>query len=79
MSKLARSALLEGVEFDKENETFAFDFNSDSERSIVKLVADGPYQIEDYDLCTYFGYVFEDDINSQVKKQFIDLVKYPGS
>ena len=75
--KIIRNVLLEGVEFDKDNETFAF--NSDSERSIVKLVADGPYQIEDHDPCTYFGYVFEDDINSRVKKQFIDLVKYPGS
>lgn len=70
--------LLEGVTYDKENEAFSFDFTADDERSVVKLVSDGPYRLREFDPCTYFGYVFEDDVDSRVKKDFIDLIKYPN-
>jgi len=40
------SRLLEGVEFDKVNESFSFDFKTDNASSVVKLVIDGPYQVE---------------------------------
>ena len=72
------SRLLEGVEFDKDNESFSFDLKTDNVSSTVKLVTDGPYQVEDYIPCTYFGYVFEDNIDSRIKKKFIDLIKYPS-
>lgn len=72
------SRLLEGVEFDKDNESFSFDFKTDNASSVVKLVTDGPYQVEDYIPCTYFGYVFEDNIDARIKKKFIDLIKYPS-
>lgn len=75
--KSKKKVLLEGVKYDKENEAFSFDFIADNEHSVVKLVSDGPYKLKEYDPCTYFGYVFEDDVDARVKKQFIDLIKYP--
>lgn len=75
--KSKKKVLLEGVKYDKENEAFSFDFVADNEHSFVKLVSDGPYKLKEYDPCTYFGYVFEDDVDARVKKQFIDLIKYP--
>ena len=70
-------SLVEGVEYVKNTDSFSFDFENDSGKSIVKLVPDGPYQITDFDPFTYFGYVFEDNIDHQVKKDFINAVKYP--
>lgn len=72
-----KKLLLEGVKYDKDNETFSFDFMSDDEHSVVKLVSDGPYKLREFDPCTYFGYVFEDDVDARVKKELIDLIKYP--
>ena len=76
--KHSNNLLVEGVTFDAENNSFTFDFEHDSRHDLVKLVADGPYMIEDYDPCIYYGYVFEDGIDSRLKKQFIDLIKYPS-
>ena len=76
--KHSNNLLVEGVTFDAENNLFTFDFEHDSRHDLVKLVADGPYMLEDYDPCIYYGYVFEDDIDSRLKKQFIDLIKYPS-
>ena len=70
--------LIEGIEYDKEQDTFIFNFKSDNVTEIIKLVSNGPYQITDYSPCTYFGYVFEDNIDVKTKKKFIDLIKYPN-
>ena len=75
--KSKKNFLLEGVKYDKENETFSFDFMADDGHSVVKLMSDGPYKLREFDPCTCFGHVFEDDIDARVKKEFIDLIKYP--
>ena len=49
--------LIEGIEYDKKQDTFTFNFKSDNGTEMIKLVSNGPYQITDYSPCTYFGYV----------------------
>lgn len=73
-----KKLLIEGVKYDKDNESFSFDFMADDKSSVVNLMSDGPYRLREFDPCTYFGYVFEDDVDSRVKKEFIDLIKYPN-
>lgn len=70
--------LIEGVLFDETNNIFTFNFNNDTANDLIKLVPEGPYQLVDYSPCTYFGYVFEDNLKPEIKKQFINLIKYPN-
>lgn len=69
--------LIEGVSFDKDKNLFQFDFSSDKDNDFVRLISDGPYELKEYSPCTYFGYVFEKNTPKEIKRKFIDALKFP--
>lgn len=64
-----------GVTYDKENQTFTFDFEHDGAQDIVALSGHG-YQIEAFGKCFYYGYEFAPDTASSVRGAFIKYVKF---
>lgn len=67
-----------GVTFDQENNHFIFDFEHDHVDDLLKLTGD-IYQVEAFGKCFYYGYEFEDSIDSRVRSAFIKYVKFSGS
>lgn len=68
-----KSKLVEGVQYDSRSNSFTFDFTQDSERDIIKLTNYGLYQSSIYNKCFNFKYQFEDDVDSSVRANFIDI------
>ena len=68
--------LVEGVQYDSSSNSFTFDFTQDSERDIIKLTNYGLYQSNIYNKCFYFKYQFEDDVDSSVRANFIEYIKF---
>lgn len=70
--------LAEGVQYDKENNTFIFNFEHDNETDIIKLEHIGK-ELEAFNKCFYYGYEFTSDVDSKVRTKFIDSIKFPES
>lgn len=67
-----------GVTFNKENQTFQFDFEHDGIDDIVSLTGRG-YDVEAFGKCFYYGYEFCDQVDSKVRGEFIHYVKFSES
>lgn len=67
-----------GVTFNKDNQTFEFDFEHDGINDIVKLQGCG-YDVEAFGKCFYYGYEFCDQVESKVRSAFIHYVKFSES
>ena len=70
--------LSEGVQYDNETNTFTFDFEHDNETDIIKLEHIGK-KVNAFGRCFYYGYEFAQDVDSQVRTEFIKSVKFPES
>ena len=66
----------EGVHYDTQNDSFIFDFQNDSKIDIIKLQK-ASYRISLFNKCYYFGYQFENDIDSNIRSKFIHSIKFP--
>lgn len=72
------SILSEGVRYDSENNSFTFDFNHDSELDFIRLEQVG-HHIEQFGRCYYYGYEFSNDVDSKIRSEFINMIKFPES
>lgn len=68
--------LLEGIAYNKNENTFIFDFKKDNEEDIIKLVKMDLEPIDIYDNTYYYGFEFEPDIDSNVRTKFIKSIKF---
>lgn len=68
--------IVEGVQYNKENNSFTFDFLNDTEHDIIKLVNHGLSQSEVYNNCFYYKYQFEGNTDSKVRGKFIEYMKF---
>ena len=73
---LAKSVVVEGVQYDKTNDVFTFDFLNDEENDIIHLRSTGLYKSDIYNNCYYFKYKFEDSVDSSLRAKFIEYVKF---
>lgn len=67
-----------GVTFNKESNTFMFDFEHDGVDDIVSLTGRG-YEVEAFGKCFYYGYEFCDQVESKLRGEFIHYVKFGES
>lgn len=77
--KTEKEPIVEGVSYDIDKGEFAFDFNSDDERSIIKLNKSELKKVDFYGDTHYFGYEFEKTTNSDLRKKFINAIKFDGN
>ena len=66
----------EGVHYEAESDSFVFDFENDHETDIIKLKKVG-YKVSAFNHCYYYGYQFENDIDSSKRTNFIHSIKFP--
>ena len=64
-----------GITFDKETHQFVFDFEHDGKEDIVQLTRHG-YRIDAFGKCFYYGYEFADQVESNVRGEFIKYLKF---
>ena len=57
------------------DEIFTFDFLHDDNQDIIKLTED-IYQVKAFGKCFYYGYEFSDDVNGNVRTEFIKYLKF---
>lgn len=57
------------------DEIFTFDFLHDNNQDIIKLTED-IYQVKAFGKCFYYGYEFSDDVNGNVRTEFIKYLKF---
>lgn len=74
--KMANLQIREGATFDNANDSFAFDFKNDNETDIIRLTKVG-YQITAFNHCYYYAYEFGENIDSTLRTQFINSLKFP--
>lgn len=67
--------LFEGVRTNSDGETFSFDFSTDESNDIISLKRDKPYQLQAFGNTYYYGYRFEDNVDSTVRTKFIHYIK----
>ena len=77
-NKMKSHILKEGVQYNKNTNSFVFDFEHDNETDIIKLEHIGK-KIEAFGECFYYGYEFSDDVDSKIRSEFIKTVKFPGN
>ena len=68
--------LFEGVHYDETTDTFVFDYENDSETDIIKLKKVG-YKVSAFNHCYYYGYQFEENVDSSKRTSFIHSIKFP--
>jgi len=66
-----------GIEYNKEERTFYFDFTHDGQNDIINLTGTG-YEVEAFGKCFYYGYEFEDTVDGGVRGAFINYLKFTG-
>lgn len=66
----------EGVHYNKDTNSFLFDFEHDNETDVIKLEQVG-YSIDAFGNCYHFGYTFAENVDSTVRSEFIKQVKFP--
>ena len=74
--KRLKENLVEGITYNKETQTFSFDFEHDGQNDIIKLTEYG-FQIEEFGRCFYYAYKFEDTVDSAIRTAFIKSLKFP--
>lgn len=67
-----------GVTFDPNKQLFQFDFKRDGTSDLITLTGSG-YQVEAFGKCFYYGYEFEPDVDSRMRTDFIQYVKFSKS
>lgn len=77
-ARKASHIISEGVHYDKDTNSFLFDFEHDNETDVIKLEQVG-YSIDAFGNCYHFGYTFAKNVDSTVKGEFIKQVKFPES
>lgn len=75
---LIKPSVVEGISYDKESQTFSFDFVHDGQNDIIKLTEYG-YKIDGFGKCFYYSYKFEDSIDSKTRTAFIHSLKFPDN
>lgn len=66
----------EGVKYVETNDSFIFDFINDNEQDIIKLNKVG-FKVNAFNQCFYYGYQFEENIESNKRTSFINSIKFP--
>jgi len=66
-----------GIEYNKEESTFYFDFEHDGQNDIINLTGNG-YEVEAFGKCFYYGYEFEESVDGAVRGSFIKYLKFTG-
>ncbi|MBR1627579.1 MAG: hypothetical protein IJ681_10620 [Bacteroidales bacterium] len=64
-----------GITYEEKEQKFIFDFNNDGKEDIITLTGNG-YQVEAFGRCFYYGYEFEDNIESSLRAKFIKYIKF---
>lgn len=64
-----------GVRFDNESKEFVFDFQNDQMNDIISLTGE-IYQVEAFGKCFYYGYEFADDVDGNIRSEFIKHIKF---
>ena len=67
-----------GVKYDIDNNCFVFDFEHDGKDDIISLTGNG-YEVEAFGKCFYYGYEFSEQVDGNVRSEFIKTVKFPES
>ena len=75
LPKLGR-VISEGVHYDGQSDLFVFDFENDYETDIIKLKKVG-YEVAAFNHCYYYGYQFENTVDSEKRTNFIHSIKFP--
>ena len=73
--KLGR-VISEGVHYDELSDLFVFDFENDYKTDIIKLKKVG-YEVSAFNHCYYYGYQFENAVDSEKRTNFIHSIKFP--
>lgn len=68
--------LSEGVHYNEELDSFLFDFESDDETDIISLKRVG-HKIQAFNNCFYYGYGFDESVDSIMRSVFIHSLKFP--
>lgn len=69
----------EGIYYNNNSQEFVFDYQYDNDDCLVKLKVETPKPIYKFDVDTYFGCVFEQNIDHELKKDFIHEFKFFGN
>jgi len=64
-----------GINFDKILNRFEFTFDHDDVSDIISITGGG-YQVEAFGKCFYYGYEFSDDVDGNIRSQFIKYLKF---
>ncbi len=67
-----------GIVYNEEEKKFVFDFTHDGVDDIISLTPHG-YQVQAFGKCFYYGYEFCDEVNGNVRTEFIKHLKFPLS
>ncbi|MDO5446314.1 MAG: phosphoribosyltransferase [Prevotellaceae bacterium] len=67
-----------GVKYDSQTQKFSFDFQHDGINDLITITGSG-YQVEAFGKCFYYGYEFEPDVDSALRTDFIQYVKFSPS
>ncbi len=67
-----------GVYYDANTNTFSFNFGHDHDSDIIKL-ENIAYSVDKFERCYHYGYKFAEDIDNNVRFEFIKQVKSPES
>ena len=70
--------LKEGVYYDDNLNKFVFNFENDNKTDIISLKKVG-YKISAFNQCYYYGYQFEDTVDSLIRSSFIKSIKFPDN
>ena len=68
--------LPEGVNYNESADSFTFNFQQDNERDIIKLTKVG-YKVNLFNHTYYYGYQFENNVDSNKRTAFIHSIKFP--
>ena len=76
LNSLFGGELNEGVSYNEISDDFTFNFENDGKIDIIKLNKLELEKVNFYGDVHYFGYEFEDNVSSNIRKKFIKAIKF---
>ena len=67
--------LVEGVSYDKESQTFTFDFLHENKIDILPMTRQ-VHQLNAFGNCYYYGYEFSDNVDHTLRTRFLKYIKF---
>lgn len=64
-----------GITYNDKNKRFEFDFQHDGQDDVIQLTGNG-YQVEAFGKCFYYGFEFGDDVDGNIRSEFIKYLKF---